>query len=76
MLIEEAARIARVSSATLRYWIATKGLRSVRPGRRRMVREDDLNAFLESNASIPRGPIGAPLKVRDDNASPKRGAGS
>jgi excisionase family DNA binding protein len=47
LLIDEAAVIARVSPATIRYWIATKRLKSVRPGRRRMIREDDLLAFLE-----------------------------
>ena len=56
LLIVEAANLARVSPATVRYWIAKKRLRSVRPGRRRMVREDDLMAFLEPNASVARRP--------------------
>jgi len=56
LLIVEAANLARVSPATVRYWIAKKRLRSVRPGRRRMVREDDLMVFLEANASVARRP--------------------
>jgi excisionase family DNA binding protein len=46
LLLTECAEHARVAVSTIRYWITTGKLRSVRPGRRRMVRRDDLDAFL------------------------------
>jgi len=54
LLINEVAKIARVSPDTVRFWIKTGRLRSVRPGRRRLVRRDVLDAFLS--------PGGAPVK--------------
>jgi excisionase family DNA binding protein len=47
LLLEEVAQEARVSVATVRYWIRTQKLPSVRPGRRRMIRREALTAFLE-----------------------------
>jgi excisionase family DNA binding protein len=46
LLLTEVARRARVSLSTVRYWVATRKLPSVRPGRRRMVRHADLERFL------------------------------
>jgi len=46
LLLVEAAELARVSVETLRFWIRTGKLASVRPGRRRMIRRDVLDAFL------------------------------
>ena len=46
LLLTECAELARVPVSTVRHWIAIGRLRSVRPGRRRMVRRDDLEAFL------------------------------
>ncbi|HKO49979.1 MAG TPA: helix-turn-helix domain-containing protein [Polyangiaceae bacterium] len=46
MLLEEVAAVARVSAETVRYWIKQGRLASVRPGQRRMVRREDLEAFL------------------------------
>ncbi len=46
LLINEVAKIARVSPDTVRFWIKTGRLRSVRPGRRRLVRRDVLDDFL------------------------------
>lgn len=51
LLIDEAAQVARVSSATVRYWLAKKKLRSVKPGRRRMILEQDLLDFLQTDSS-------------------------
>ena len=53
LLLEEVAAVARVSTETVRYWIKRGRLASVRPGRRRMIRRDDLEAFLSSvSASV------------------------
>ncbi|MEO7032384.1 MAG: helix-turn-helix domain-containing protein [Polyangiaceae bacterium] len=46
LLLVEAAKQARVSVETMRFWIRTGKLASVRPGRRRMIRRDVLEAFL------------------------------
>jgi len=45
LLLTECAELARVPVSTVRHWIAIGRLPSVRPGRRRMVRRDDLEAF-------------------------------
>lgn len=51
LLLEEVAEETRTSLSTVRYWIATGKLASVRPGRRRLVRRADLEAFLENATS-------------------------
>jgi excisionase family DNA binding protein len=51
--LAEAAAEARVSISTMRHWLATGRLQSVRPGRRRMVRRVDLDAFLRSDIGRP-----------------------
>jgi excisionase family DNA binding protein len=48
LLVDEVADIARVSVETVRYWIKQGKLPSIRPGRRRLVRRQDLEAFLSS----------------------------
>jgi excisionase family DNA binding protein len=53
LLINEVAQIARVSPETVRFWIKTRRLPSVRPGRRRLIRRDALEAFLVSGGSKP-----------------------
>ena len=59
LLLEEVAREARVSTETVRYWIRTRKLASVRPGRRRLVRRDTLDRFLTLRATgNPQGPEG------------------
>ena len=47
LLLPEAALAARVSVSTVRAWIRQGRLPSTRPGRRRLVREKDLELFLE-----------------------------
>jgi excisionase family DNA binding protein len=56
LLLTECAEFARVSLSTIRRWIATRRLRSVRPGRRRMVRRDDLEAFLAQSEGSGKDP--------------------
>lgn len=46
LLIEEVAEETRASMSTVRFWIAEGKLASVKPGRRRLVRRKDLDAFL------------------------------
>ena len=54
LLLVEAAERARVSVETLRFWIRTGRLASDRPGRRRMVRRDVLEAFLQRDSLAER----------------------
>lgn len=56
LLIEEVAEIARVSPETVRFWIKRKLLPSLRPGRRRLIRREALEAFLVRRASSPLNP--------------------
>lgn len=46
LFMEEVARELRVAISTVRHWANTGRLPSVRPGRRRMVRRADLDAFV------------------------------
>jgi excisionase family DNA binding protein len=50
LFIDEIARKFRVPASTVRHWIATGKLRSVRPGRRRLIHRDDLKSFCDSFA--------------------------
>lgn len=50
LLLEEAARLARVSTSTVRYWVTIGRLPSTKPGRRRVVRRADLEALLAGKA--------------------------
>jgi excisionase family DNA binding protein len=52
LLLNEAAELARVSIETVRFWIKTNRLASSRPGRRRLVRRDVLEAFLERGSTV------------------------
>lgn len=46
LLVEEVAEETRSPVSTVRHWIATGRLASVRPGRRRLVHRADLAAFI------------------------------
>jgi excisionase family DNA binding protein len=46
LLIEEVAQACRAPVGTVRHWIRTERLPSIRPGRRRLVRRSDLEQFL------------------------------
>lgn len=48
LLIEEVADICRTSPSTVRFWIKTGRLRSLRPGRRRLIAAADLQRFLSA----------------------------
>ena len=51
LFVEDVARELRVPVATVRYWIKTRTLASVRPGRRLLVLRQDLDALLASTRS-------------------------
>jgi excisionase family DNA binding protein len=46
LLIEEVAAICRASPSTVRFWIKTGKLRSIRPGRRRLIARSELRRLL------------------------------
>jgi excisionase family DNA binding protein len=46
LLLDEVARECRAPVASVRYWIASRRLRSIRPGSRRLVSREDLDKFL------------------------------
>lgn len=58
LLVPEVAAFARVSIGTVRYWIATGRLPSLRPGRRVMVRLAALQQFLANAERVARGESG------------------
>jgi excisionase family DNA binding protein len=51
LLLKEIAEETRTPLSTVRHWIATGKLPSVRPGRRRLVKRADLDAFLAPRAA-------------------------
>jgi excisionase family DNA binding protein len=50
MLVDEVAREARVSLSSVRHWLRTGKLASVRPGRRRLIRRSDFDRFIDGLA--------------------------
>jgi excisionase family DNA binding protein len=58
MLLTEIAEETRTPLSTVRHWIATGKLPSVRPGRRRLVRRADLDAFLAAPANDVKADAG------------------
>ena len=54
LIVEEVAAICRTSPETVRFWIRSGRLASVRPGRRRLISRADLKRFLGHKAQ-PRG---------------------
>ena len=51
LLLEEVARECRAPLSSVRHWIRTGRLQSIRPGRRRLVRRGELERFLASDSS-------------------------
>ncbi len=45
-LLTDVARICLASISTVRHWVALGKLKSIKPGRRRLVLRQDLEAFL------------------------------
>jgi excisionase family DNA binding protein len=50
LLIPEVAKQLRTTEATVRYWIATGKLASLRPGRRVLIRASEVERFLAEGA--------------------------
>ena len=48
--LSEVATVARTSVSTVRHWLWTGRLKSIKPGRLRLISEADLFAFLEGGA--------------------------
>lgn len=48
LTVEEAAAALRVPVATIRYWLAVEKIRGFKPGRRVLIKAEDLTAFVES----------------------------
>ena len=57
MLVDEVAREARVSLSTVHHWLRTGRLKSVRPGRRRLIARDDFERFVRELPSAMPGRI-------------------
>ncbi len=51
LFVDEIARICRVPKSSVRYWLNTGKLSSLRPGRRRLVRRADFERFLSERTS-------------------------
>jgi excisionase family DNA binding protein len=68
LLLEEIAEIARAPVDTVRAWIRSGRLPSVKPGRRRLVRRADLEHFLARDSLLERRasePDGAETRSAD-----------
>lgn len=50
LFLSEVSEYTRAPLSTVRHWIATGRLPSVRLGKHRLVRREDLDAFIESAA--------------------------
>jgi excisionase family DNA binding protein len=73
LFLEEVAEEARVSLSTVRHWISTGKLRSVKPGRRRMVAREDLDALLRGAKPAGSACIGADAAPSaEDDHDPQR----
>ena len=61
MLVDEVAEVCRVSKSTVRHWLQTGRLPSIRPARRRLVARAEFERFLSlkprrnTAASVPAG---------------------
>ena len=57
----DVSRLARVSVSTVRHWIKTGRLASLRPGRRRLVLRGEFERFLkEPRGASPRAAVSKP----------------
>lgn len=52
LLLGEIAEETRTPISTVRHWVAIGKLPSVRPGRRRLVKRADLDAFMAASAVV------------------------
>jgi excisionase family DNA binding protein len=53
LFVEEVARMCRTPASSVRYWLCTGRLASVKPGKRRLIRRDDLERFLRESGQAP-----------------------
>jgi excisionase family DNA binding protein len=51
--VEEIARLCRAPKSSVRHWLSTGKLPSIKPGKRRLVLRQDLDRFLRT--ARPRG---------------------
>ncbi len=54
LLLSEVAEIARTSVDSVRSWVRSGRLRSVKPGRRRLIRREELEKFLARDGLTER----------------------
>jgi excisionase family DNA binding protein len=54
LTIEECAAVARVSVSSVRHWLRTGRLNSIRPARRRLVERVEFERFLAEGTKSPR----------------------
>jgi excisionase family DNA binding protein len=54
LLIDDVARICRTSPETVRFWIKTGRLRSIKPARRRLIARSDFQRFIEGKTARTR----------------------
>lgn len=54
LLLSEVAEIARTSVDSVRSWVRSGRLRSVKPGRRRLIRREELERFLARDGLTER----------------------
>jgi excisionase family DNA binding protein len=70
LLLEEIAEETRTPLSTVRHWIAQGKLPSVRPGRRRLVKRADLDAFMApQEATQTHEPVMGPTDLDRQRAS-------
>ena len=66
LLVTEVAELARASVDTVRGWLRSRRLPSVKPGRHRLVRRVDFEAFMATDRLAER-------KQRPSPSDPERG---
>jgi len=54
LLLSEVAQIARTSVDSVRGWVRSGRLHSVKPGRRRLIRREELERFLGRDSLVER----------------------
>ena len=76
LLLDEIAAIARASVDTVRRWIRSGQLPSVKPGRRRLVRRGDLERFLARDTLVERRASSASAAAPLGVSAPSEGTGN
>ena len=76
LLLDEIAAIARASVDTVRRWIRSGQLPSVKPGRRRLVRRGDLERFLARDTLVERRMLSGSTATPQRVGAPSEGTGN